>query len=47
VCRRHGSGPKMARAGGALPRDSVGRRGRRDAMDGADRWAGAQRGPDH
>jgi hypothetical protein len=32
---------------GALPHDSGGRRGRRDAVDAADRWAGARRGPDH
>jgi hypothetical protein len=31
VWRRRGSGPAAARAGGALPRDSGERRGRRDA----------------
>jgi hypothetical protein len=41
ACRRRGSGPATARAG----RDSGGRQGRRDAVDVADRWAGARWGP--
>jgi hypothetical protein len=43
--RQHGSGPTTASAGGALSRDSGERRGRRDTVDVADRWAGARRGP--
>jgi hypothetical protein len=46
ACRRCGSGPAAVRTGGALPRDSGGWRGRRDAFDAADRWAGARQGPD-
>jgi hypothetical protein len=42
-CRR-GSGPTTTRAGDALPRDNGGWRGRRDADDVADRWAGTRRG---
>jgi hypothetical protein len=37
ACRRRGSGSAAVRAGGALPRDSGGWRGRRDAVDAADR----------
>jgi hypothetical protein len=40
ACRWCGSGPAAARVGGALPRDSGERRGRRDAVDVTDRWAG-------
>jgi hypothetical protein len=40
VCHRRGSGPAVARVGGAFPRDGGGRQGRRDAIDVADRWAG-------
>jgi hypothetical protein len=46
ACHRRDSGPIAARVGGALPRDSGGRRGRCDAVVAADRWAGARRGPD-
>jgi hypothetical protein len=46
ACRRRSSGSATAYAGGALSRDSGGRRGQRDAVDVADRWAGARRGPD-
>jgi hypothetical protein len=42
--QRRGSGPATARAGGALPSDSGGRRGRRDVEAMADRWAGTRRG---
>jgi hypothetical protein len=45
--RRRSSDPAMARAGGALPHDSGERRGRHDAVDVADRWVGARRGPGH
>jgi hypothetical protein len=38
-------GAAVACAGGALPRDSGGQRGRRDAVDAADRLAGARWGP--
>jgi hypothetical protein len=34
-----------ARAGGALPHDSGERKGRRDTVNVADRWAGPRRGP--
>jgi hypothetical protein len=44
--RRRSSDPATTRAGGALPHDSGERRSRRDAVDVADRWAGARRGPD-
>jgi hypothetical protein len=44
VWHRCGSGPAVARAGGALPRDSVERRGRRDVDGVADRWAEMRRG---
>jgi hypothetical protein len=47
ACRRRGSGTAAARAGGALTHDNGGWRGRCDAGDVADRWAGARRGPDH
>jgi hypothetical protein len=40
VCHRRDSGPATARAGGAVPRDSGGRRGRRGAVDAVNRWAG-------
>jgi hypothetical protein len=46
VCHRHGSGPAVVRAGGALLRDSGGWRDRRDAGDVADRWARVRWGPD-
>jgi hypothetical protein len=42
-----GSRPAAARAGGALPRDSGERRGRRNMVDVADRCAGVRRGPSH
>jgi hypothetical protein len=44
ACNRHFSGPAAVCAGGSLPRDSGGRRGRRDAGDVADRWLRARWG---
>jgi hypothetical protein len=44
ACHQRGSGPAAARAGGALSRDSGGRRGRCDTFDVADRWAGVRQG---
>jgi hypothetical protein len=43
--QRCGSGPSVTRASDALPRDNGGRRGRRDADDVADKWAGTRRVP--
>jgi hypothetical protein len=47
VWHQCGSGPAAARTGGALPRDSGGRRRRRDVDGVADWWAGTRRGPGH
>jgi hypothetical protein len=47
VERERERGPWARRGVGAVPRDTGGRRGQRDAVDVTDRWAGTRRGPSH